>query len=196
MGIRATASKVWIGSGIMFAIIFGAGTAYILKSPPAVIKAPIINNSAVNNSVNNNSAQVPVQFSATAYLIAERGNKFVAVPVQVATKNSEEAIASALKNMIEVRKANLYSAVPEGTKILGLDLNQNNIRLNLSKEFTNGGGSDSMRGRLIQVLYTATSLNPDGNLFLSVEGKPLESLGGEGVEVSQPLRRQNFALEF
>ncbi len=183
MGIRAATSKFWIG-GIAIATIVGAGTAYMLKSPD-IIKEPV--------PPINNVAQITI----TAYLIEARENKFVAVPIPVKAKNNEEAIATALKNIITEKKENLYSAIPEGTQILSLAIaNNNDIRLNLSKEFTTGGGSASMRGRLIQLLYTATSLNPNANLFLSVEGKPLESLGGEGVEVTQPLRRQSFALEF
>jgi spore germination protein GerM len=184
MGIQAATSKFWIGSGIAIAMIVGAGTAYMLKSPDA-IKDPI-------------PVTTVAQITVTGYLIEARENKFVAVPISVKAKNNEEAIATALKNIITEKKENqnLYSAIPEGTQILSLTIANNDIRLNLSKEFTTGGGSASMRGRLIQLLYTSTSLNPDGNLFLSVEGKPLESLGGEGVEVSQPLRRQSFALEF
>lgn len=181
MGIQ-TATKFWIGSSVAIAIIVGAGAAYVFKSPD-LIKEPV-------------SVTTVAQITVTAYLIEARENKFVAVPIAVKAKNNEEAIATALKNIISEKQENLYSAIPEGTQILSLAIANNDIRLNLSKDFTTGGGSASMRGRLIQLLYTATSLNPNANLFLSVEGKPLESLGGEGVEVTQPLRRQSFALEF
>jgi spore germination protein GerM len=184
MGIntKVTTPKFWIGSAIALAMIIGAGTAYMSKSPD-VVKVP-------------NPTVAVAQITVTAYLIESRENKFVAVPIPVKAKNNEEAIATALKDIITEKKDNLYSAIPEDTKVLSLSINNNDIRLNLSKEFTTGGGSASMRGRLIQLLYTSTSLNPDANLYISVEGKPLEDLGGEGLEVSQPLRRQSFSLEF
>jgi spore germination protein GerM len=183
MGItKATTSKFWIGSAIAIAVIVGTGTAYILKSPEVI-------------KVNDPTTQL-AQITVTGYLIESRENKFVAVPIPVKAKNHEEAIATALNNIITSKAENLYSAIPEGTKILNLEISGNDIRLDLSQAFTSGGGSASIRGRLIQVLYTATSLNPEANLFLSVEGKPLEYLGGEGLEVSQPLRRQSFSLEF
>jgi spore germination protein GerM len=190
MGSLVNTSKLWIGSGVAIAVIMGAGTAYLLKAPE-VAKVPI-------------TTTAVAEITVTTYLIESRENKFVAVPIPVKAKNSEEAIATALKDMITAKKTNLsnnlsnnlYSAVPENTQILSVAIKNNEIRLNISKEFTSGGGSASMRGRLIQLLYSATSLNPDADLFLSIEGKPLQYLGGEGLEVSQPLRRQNFSLEF
>jgi spore germination protein GerM len=90
----------------------------------------------------------------------------------------------------------LYSAIPESTKVLSSTSKNKEIRINLSQDFTKGGGSASMQGRIIQVLYTATTLEPDAKVYLSVEGKPLKYIGGEGLEVPQPMTRKDFALEF
>ncbi len=53
-----------------------------------------------------------------------------------------------------------------------------------------------MAGRLAQILYTATTLEPDAPVWLSVEGKPLEVLGGEGLLLEQPLSRDRFEKDF
>ena len=65
-----------------------------------------------------------------------------------------------------------------------------------------GGGSSSMIYRVAQVLYTATSIDPEASVFLSIEGQPLNEnypLGGEGLLLDYPLNRknlqQNFSLE-
>lgn len=75
-------------------------------------------------------------------------------------------------------------------------MKQDGIHVNLSQEFTNGGGSASMTGRVAQVIYTATTLEPEAQVWIEVEGKPIETLGGEGLELQQPLTRQSFQENF
>ncbi|MGB3510872.1 MAG: GerMN domain-containing protein [Microcoleaceae cyanobacterium] len=89
-----------------------------------------------------------------------------------------------------------FSAIPEGTKLQALTVENNGIYIDLSEEFTSGGGSASMISRLGQVIYTASSLKPDAKVWIFVGGKPLEILGGEGLEVSQPTTRDNFQQEY
>lgn len=88
------------------------------------------------------------------------------------------------------------SAVPPQTKLLGARLTSQGIEVNLSPEFTSGGGSASQIARLGQILYTATQNDPSAPLWLQVGGQPLETLGGEGLMVDQPLTRQRFAENF
>ncbi|XGB39694.1 MAG: GerMN domain-containing protein [Cyanobacteria bacterium LVE1205-1] len=92
------------------------------------------------------------------------------------------------------------STIPLNTKLLDLQIRSNpgdeEIYVNLSSEFTDGGGSTAMIGRLAQVLYTATSLDSKAEVWISVDGKPLTQLGGEGVLISQPMTRQAFTDDF
>jgi spore germination protein GerM len=90
----------------------------------------------------------------------------------------------------------LTSTIPVGTKLLSANVKPDGIHIDLSKEFTKGFGATSMIGRLGQVIYTATSQNPDAPVWISVEGKPLETLGDVGAEIRQPITRQQYDQDF
>ncbi|MCC0177618.1 GerMN domain-containing protein [Waterburya agarophytonicola K14] len=88
------------------------------------------------------------------------------------------------------------TAIPPGTKLLGVTIDDRGIKLNLSKEFASGGGSASMTSRLAQVIYTATSSSNGDRVWINIEGKPLEKLGEEGLIINQPMTREDFKNNF
>ena len=109
---------------------------------------------------------------------------------------SERVLSAALETLFDSPPPNYTTAIPEGTKLLDLTTDKEGIHLNLSQEFTSGGGSASMSSRLAQVIYTATGSNPDKPVWISIEGKPLKNLGEEGITVSQPMTRKEFDNNF
>ncbi len=113
---------------------------------------------------------------------------------------SEGVLATALETLLaQPPKDSPYTtAIPAGTKLLALSTDKSGIHLNLSQEFVSGGGSASMSSRLAQVLFTVTSSanDEDKPVWISVEGKPLENLGQEGIVVSQPMTRKDFRDNF
>ena len=94
------------------------------------------------------------------------------------------------------KSAEYTTTIPDGTKVLDIKTTEEGVKINLSQEFVTGGGSAAMTGRLAQVVYTATSLDQEHKVWISVEGKPLTTLGGEGILVSQPMSRQEFNDNF
>lgn len=109
----------------------------------------------------------------------------------------QEVLTTALNRLLSGPETSDYSTtIPSETKLLSLKLDDKGIHLNLSSEFTTGGGSASMIGRLAQLLYTATSLDPKASVWLSVDGEPLEVLGGEGLLIEQPMTREWFDANF
>lgn len=111
---------------------------------------------------------------------------------------SERVLETALETLFasSPEDASHTTAIPPGTKLLGLDVDKEGIHINLSKEFTSGGGSASMSSRLAQVIYTATSSSDAERVWINIEGKPLQNLGQEGLIINQPMTRRNFKNNF
>ena len=130
------------------------------------------------------------------------------------TGYNSELVASPMRLKFDLRERDLHleailksllagpedptvtTTIPVGTKLRSVSINNNGVSVDLSSEFTSGGGTTSMSGRLGQIIYTATTLEPNAPVWISVEGKPLEYLGGGGLEVAQPITRQIFEQEF
>ncbi|MBE9008331.1 GerMN domain-containing protein [Fortiea sp. LEGE XX443] len=112
----------------------------------------------------------------------------------------EEALKVAFTNLLNNPKtADLNTTIPSGTKLLSLRVTQAGIYVNLSPEFSQGGGSTSMAYRVAQVIYTATSIDPKAKVFISVAGEPIDTdhpLGGEGLILRQPITRPQFVEDF
>ena len=111
---------------------------------------------------------------------------------------SERILETAIETLLAQppEDSSYTTAIPEGTKLIALSTDKDGVHLNLSQEFVSGGGSASMSSRLAQIVYTATSSNSGDRVWIDVEGKPLESLGQEGLIISQPMTRKDFDDNF
>lgn len=98
--------------------------------------------------------------------------------------------------MAELLAGSEATAIPAGTKLLGAEVKGQDVYVDLSGEFTQGGGSAAMTARLGQVIYTATAVEPDAQVWISVDGEPLKELGGEGLLIDQPLDVAKFEKDF
>ena len=88
------------------------------------------------------------------------------------------------------------TAIPEGTRLLGVSIDGEGVlTVDLSQEFTSGGGSLSMKLRAAQVVYTATQFPTVTGVLFAVEGQPLTTLGGEGLIVDRPQTRADYEDE-
>ncbi len=133
------------------------------------------------------------------YWLNNVNNRIEVVPSSITLDADEpsEIIEGALKSLlIGPADPAFATTIPKGTKIRKVSLEADGVHVDLSKEFTKGGGSASMTGRVAQVLYTASSLDPAAKVWIEVEGKPLEVLGGEGLILDQPMTREKFKENF
>jgi spore germination protein GerM len=148
--------------------------------------------SKLTQSANEQKAQV--------YWLNTVNNRIEVVPSAIALDNADtkdEILKGAFNRLLAgPTDSAVTTTIPEGTKLRNLSVDANGVRVDLSEEFTTGGGSASMMGRVAQVLYTASSLDPKAKVWISVEGKPLEVLGGEGLMLDQPTTRESFTENF
>ena len=118
--------------------------------------------------------------------VAERRVAHTTMPATAAMKALLAGPAAAEK------AAGLASAVPEGTKLLGLAISGSTARVDLSDTFASGGGSLSMTARVAQVVYTLTRFPAVRSVEFLVGGKPVEALGGEGVPLADAQSRADW----
>jgi germination protein M len=84
----------------------------------------------------------------------------------------------------------LISAIPEGTSLRDISIADGIATVDLEGTFDDGGGSESMLGRVAQVVATLTRFPTVERVAFSLDGEPVESIGGEGVVVDPPIGRR------
>ncbi|MBD2207408.1 GerMN domain-containing protein [Calothrix sp. FACHB-1219] len=145
------------------------------------------------------TAQPNQEQTANVYWLKDNGKslELAPQPVQIAAAQPNQVLEKAFASLLAgPTEGSDSTTIPNGTKLLGLTVNNDEIRVNLSEEFTSGGGSSSMVGRVGQVVYTATTVNPNAKVYIDVNGKKLDLLGGEGVVLDQPVTRESFKKDY
>jgi len=173
------------------------------KAPPKSQEAAIPKLTEPPTSLNSPNSPQTEELQPESYWLKVDGQQISLVPQQVALNaaaSSEQALREGVVNLLDnPRTSGQSSAIPPGTRLLSLRSTPEEIYVDLSHEFGQGGGSSSMVYRVAQILYTVTSLDPTANVYLSVEGQVLDEnhpLGGEGLMLRQPLTRQQFTEDF
>jgi len=140
------------------------------------------------------------QRTVQVYWLKDDGQKTTLAPASVSVESGdrpEEILKAAFEALLLGPSDNTVgSTIPRDTTLRSIKVEEDGVHVDLSSSFTQGGGSTSMTGRLAQVVYTATTLEPDANVWITVEGKPLEVLGGEGILVNQPTSRADVSENF
>lgn len=165
-----------------------------------VPKSPAASEPTETKQSPSRSAPATTEKTLQVYWLKGAGSDIAlkSVPVKVsANENSGSLVKGALEQLLAgPANSTVTTTIPRGTKLKSFAMKDDGVHIDLSKEFTAGGGSTSMTSRLAQVLYTATSLNPGSQVWLSIEGEPLHTLGGEGLMIDQPLTRKGFEKDF
>ena len=90
------------------------------------------------------------------------------------------------------KSVGVYSEVPKDVKILGIIESDKKIIIDVTGNIQTGGGADSLYSRMKQFIKTALINSPNKPLYLYIDGKQAEVLGGEGIMISQPLKENSL----
>lgn len=112
-----------------------------------------------------------------------------AVAVPAVARGAMEALLAG-PNAVE-RGLGMGSAIPAGTRLLGITIEGGTATVDLSREFESGGGSLSMTTRVAQVVYTLTQFETVDRVTIRLDGKDVDAIGGEGVPAKN-LARDDF----
>ena len=85
----------------------------------------------------------------------------------------------------------VYTEIPASTQLLGITEAQDKIVINLSAAYAMGGGTESVYKRLFQLIKTAKR-NTDKPVYLHINGKQADVIGGDGIMITQPLSERSL----
>lgn len=89
--------------------------------------------------------------------------------------------------LLNESKIGIYSEIPMNTDLISINKVGNDLTVNLSSNFGNGGGTKSVENRILQLSKTIKLIEPKKNIYLQINGVQVDYLGGDGVYIKQPL---------
>ena len=89
-------------------------------------------------------------------------------------------------------KPRIYSVMPEGTRLLSLELGDGGVAtVDLSKEFE-AAGSANAKGRLAQVVFTLTQFPDITDVHFKIAGTPITAFSDAKLPLDPPVDRTDY----
>ena len=157
----------------------------IERPPVANVEMP-----SVSKPVEQVQVQKPVmkKNKHKCYFYSNSGKLLLVERELEASATLENALSVLLKGpLIPESKKGIYSEIPANVDVISVERINNKVIINLSKNFGKGGGSKSVENRVKQLSKTAKLYEPNKLIYLYIDGKEVEYLGGDGVYIKQPL---------
>ena len=86
----------------------------------------------------------------------------------------------------------ISSAIPEGTRLLGVTIDGGIAKVDFSEEFESGGGTFSVTSRLAQVVYTLEQFPTVDGVEFYIEGARAVEFSSEGLILDKPQTLDDF----
>lgn len=160
------------------------------EAPPVEkpVQKPIESEQKTPNNENSKIVNEVSKYSHKCYFYSNNG-ELILVERKLSLKPSlENAINVLLKGpLIAEAKKGIYSEIPANVDLISITKLDSDIIVDLSSNFGNGGGSKSIVNRVKQLSKTVKLYEPNKKIYLYINGKEVEYLGGDGVYIKQPL---------
>lgn len=170
------------------------GVIFASRDPQgAVSLGPVPKTVASTTTTGSDTTPLPAAASLEVWFA--RGESLVSVQrtheatLRVATAAIGELLAGPTK---AERASGLQSAIPAGTRLLGISIDRGVATIDLTSEYQSGGGSLSMQVRLGQVVYTLTQFPTVKRVSFRLDGTPVNVFSSEGIVLSHPVGRSDY----
>jgi len=131
----------------------------------------------------------------SVYFSKAEGTDMVTVAVirpLPAQQNDEFLLTTAISDLLKgptpaEQTAGYFSEIPAGTHLNSVKAYPEKLVIDLSQAYTSGGGSNSMIQRYRQLAKTILAVPQKKPVYVTIEGKSLDILGGEGLVIHEPI---------
>jgi germination protein M len=157
-------------------------------------------------------SQTPTTMILRAYFLLRDGsggevvNEPTLVPVLRTVPKSTATPTAAMKALLagpsakeRAAKPQIETLIPDGTKLLGIEISGGLATVDLSAEFASVSpddawdlGSFSLHGRLAQVVYTMTQFRTVDRVSFKLDGKPVKVFSSEKIALDKPVTRATY----
>lgn len=120
------------------------------------------------------------------------------VPVQRPLRANEAPLTKAVGELLKgptlrEKKDGVISLVPAGTRLINSRQRGSTVALNFNRSLGHcSGGSDRLKGMIMQIIYTATGILGVERVDILIDGEKDVVLGGEGLVLDHPLSRRDL----
>lgn len=162
------------------------------STPPAEELTPI----SGNEDLPENKPEKKHNYKTVKIFVADSNGNLRSLNRECDTEIEKSCFAFAVKELIAAptsweKSKGLSSEIPAGTKILSIREGDGNIMIDLSSAFEGGGGAESTYTRVKQLIKTAEA-NTNLPVYLYINGRQADVIGGEGIMIKQPLSERSL----
>lgn len=186
--------KLFITIFIIFSLLFAAG---ILTNDKSKLQDYLNIDKYLNKQTQKDKNAVKKDF-VEIYLLKSKKTQGVTyleyVPVHRSLKKPTQQLQTAIIELLkgptpEEKKQGYNSEIPSQTQLISIKFKNNAYTINLSDDFQFGGGTDSMKARVYQLIKTASNASEGKDVYLELDGEQTDVIGGEGIIIQQPLNK-------